>query len=201
MIILPSTYLGSVEYFAALAQHGGECVIDTCEHYIKRTERNRARIMTANGVMPLSVHIRNADRPRTPMRDIRIDYSKRWQHLHSAALRSAYGSSPYFEHYAPEIEPFYEKRYEFLLDYNTELTALLLRLGHVGGELKLSDAYVEAAPDDTDMRVKKRESAFVSPEYFQLFSDRLPFAPNLSFIDLLFSEGPSSIDVLRRCRL
>ena len=201
MIILPSTYLGSVEYFAYLAQHGGECVIDTGEHYIKRSERNRARIMTANGVMPLSVHIVDADRPRTPVRDIRIDYSKRWQHLHRTALMSAYGSSPYFDHYEPYLAPFYEKRYEFLLDYNTELTELLLRLGHVGTELKFSDTYVSATDEDTDLRIKKRESAFASPEYFQMFSDRLSFAPNLSFIDLLFSEGPSSIGVLRRCRL
>lgn len=201
MIIMPSAYLGSVEYFAYLAQHGGECVIDTGEHYIKRSERNRARIMTANGVMPLSVHIRNADRPRTPMRDIRIDYSKRWQHLHRAALMSAYRSSPYFDHYIPCLAPFYEKRYEFLLDYNTELTRLLLRLGRVDAELRFSDAYVEAEADDTDLRIKKRESAFVSPEYFQMFSDRFPFAPNLSFIDLLFSEGTSAIDVLRHCRL
>ena len=201
MIILPSTYLGSVEYFAYLAQYGGECVIDAGEHYIKRSERNRARIMTANGVMPLSVHIVDADRPRIPMRDIRIDYSKRWQHLHRVALMSAYRSSPYFDHYDPYLAPFYEKRYEFLLDYNAELTELLLRLGHVGAELRFSDAYVEATAVDTDLRIKKRESAFASPEYFQMFSDRFPFVPNLSFIDLLFSEGPSAIDVLRRCRL
>ena len=98
MVVLPSTYLGSIEYFANLAQRGGECVVDIHEHYIKRSERNRAQIMTANGIMPLSVHVVNANRPRTPMHKVRIDYSKRWQHQHWVAIVSAYRSSPYFEH-------------------------------------------------------------------------------------------------------
>ena len=201
MVILPSTYLGSIEYFAHLAQHGEECVVDVNEHYIKRSERNRAQIMTANGVMQLSVHVVNANRPRTPMRKVSIDYSKRWQHQHWVALLSAYRSSPYFEHYAPFIEPFYTQHYDSLVEFNTALTERLMQLLGIGGNLRLSEAYVEASDNDVDLRAKKRESQFDSPHYFQLFSDRFPFEPNLSIIDLLFSEGPTAIDLLRRCRL
>lgn len=200
MVILPSVYLGSVEYFARLAQQGGDCVVDLGENYVKRSERNRTGIMTANGVMELSVHLRNANRPRTPMRDMRIDYSKRWQHQHWVAIMSAYRSSAYFDYYAPMLEPFYTRRYEFLADYNSELTRLLMRAAGCDAELHLSDAYVEASDGDIDMRAKKRESTFVSPRYFQLFSDRFPFVSGLSVLDLLMSEGPSSIDVLRGCR-
>ena len=201
MIILPSTYLGSIEYFANLAQRGGECVVDIHEHYIKRSERNRAQIMTANGIMPLSVHIVNANRPRTPMHKVQIDYSKRWQHQHWVAIVSAYRSSPYFEHYAPLIEPFYTAHYDSLVEFNTALTSRLMQLLGIEGGLHLSEEYVEAAAGDIDLRIKKRESHFDSPHYFQLFSDRFPFEPNLSVLDLLFSEGPAAIDFLRRCRL
>ena len=201
MVILPSTYLGSIEYFAHLAQHGEECVVDVNEHYIKRSERNRAQIMTANGVMQLSVHVVNANRPRTPMCKVSIDYSKRWQHQHWVALLSAYRSSPYFEHYTPFIEPFYTQHYDSLVEFNTALTERLMQLLGIGGKLRLSEAYVEASDADVDLRAKKRESQFDSPHYFQLFSDRFPFEPNLSIIDLLFSEGPTAIDLLRRCRL
>ena len=201
MVILPSTYLGSVEYFAHLAQHGVECVVDIHEHYIKRSERNRSQIMTANGVMPLSVHVVNANRPRTPMHKVCIDYSKRWQHQHWIAILSAYRSSPYFEHYAPFLEPFYTTHYDSLVEFNTELTRQLMRLLGIEGELCLSESYIEALDSDTDLRIKKRESLFDSPRYFQMFSDRYPFEPNLSVIDLLFSEGPAAIDFLRRCRL
>lgn len=201
MIILPSTYLGSIEYFAYLAQRGEECVVDIHEHYIKRSERNRAQIMTANGVMSLSVHVVNANRPRTPMHKVRIDYSKRWQHQHWIAILSAYRSSPYFEHYAPFFESFYTTQYDSLVEFNTALTKLMMRLLGISGELRLSESYVEVSEGDTDLRIKKRESLFDTPHYFQLFSDRFPFEPNLSVIDLLFAEGPAAIDLLRRCRL
>lgn len=199
MKILPVTYLGSVEYFAHLLEGG--CVIDLGEHFVKRSERNRAVIMTANGVLPLTVNVCNANRPRIPVRDIRIDYSKRWQHMHRMAIVSAYRSSPYFDHYAPVLLPFYEERFEFLADYDIRLTEVLMKLAHIGGGLQISETYIECGAADTDLRAKKRESSFCCPPYYQLFSDRCEFAPNMSFLDLLFSEGPSSIDVLRRCRL
>lgn len=199
MTILPSSYLGSVEYFARIVSQ--ECIIDTGEHFIKRSQRNRAHIMTANGVLPLTVHVCNANRPQTPMRDIRIDYSKRWQHIHSTAIVSAYGSSPYFDHYAPQLLALYERRFGFLVDFNTELTQLLLRLARIDRRPGISQQYVEPSPGLDDMRPKKRESSFACPPYYQLFGDRFAFEPNLSFIDLLFAEGPSAIDVLRSCRL
>ena len=199
MTILPATYLGSVEYFAHLER--GECIIDIGEHYVKRSPRNRTHIMTANGTLPLTVHVCNANRPCVAVRDVRIDYSKRWQHQHLTALLSAYRSSPYFDHYFPLLESFYCKKYDFLADYDLELTSLLLRLAHIDRPLRVSQEYVAASAGDVDLRDKKRESTFRSPEYYQLFSDRHPFAANMSFVDLLFAEGPSSIDVLRRCRL
>ena len=94
MIILPSLYFGSTQYWTAILKGGDDVVIDLGENYVKRSERNRTEIMTSGGVMQLSVHIRHANRPRQPMRDIKIDYSKRWQHQHLIAMESAYRSRP-----------------------------------------------------------------------------------------------------------
>ena len=91
----------SVEYVARLLRE--ECVIDLGENYIKRSERNRASILSANGVMQLTVNVENANRPRQKMRDVKIDYSKRWQHQHWVSILSAYKSSPYFDHFAHEL--------------------------------------------------------------------------------------------------
>lgn len=151
----------SVEYVARLLRE--ECVIDLGENYVKRSERNRASILSANGVMALTVHVENANRPRQRMRDVRIDYSKRWQHQHWIAIVSAYRSSPYFEHYAPLLEPFYTSHYDSLVEFNTALTKQLMRLLGIDGELHLSEAYIEAAEGDVDLRIKKRESHFDSP--------------------------------------
>ena len=83
MTILPAAYLPGIEYCAHWAQE--QCTIDGGEHFVKRSERNRARILSAGGVLELTVQAVRANRPRTPMRDVRIDYSKRWQHQHWTA--------------------------------------------------------------------------------------------------------------------
>ena len=196
--ILPLAYLPSVEYFTHLLRGG--CVVDLGEHFVKRSERNRTRILAADGVMELTVHVRNANRPRQPMRDMRLDYSKRWQHQHWGALVASYKSSPYFDFYAERLEPFYRRQWEFLADYNLSLLDTVCSLAKVPMPA-LSENYVDAAAGDLDLRPTHREGpAFVAEPYFQVFSERMPFAPNLSFADLLFAEGPASVSVLARCR-
>ena len=191
----------SVEYVARLLRE--QCVIDLGENYIKRSERNRARILSANGVMPLTVHVENGNRPRQRMRDVKIDYSKRWQHQHWVSILSAYKSSPYFDHYAEELEPFYRREWRYLVDYNMEYLQSLLRLLGAKCEVRLSEQYVEAEQGDLDLRPKHNEgSTFVAEPYFQVFSDRMPFVENLSVLDLLMCEGPAAVSaVLMRCQL
>lgn len=201
MVILPSAYMPSVEYVARLLRE--ECVIDLGENYIKRSERNRASILSANGVMQLTVNVENANRPRQKMRDVKIDYSKRWQHQHWVSILSAYKSSPYFDHFAHEIEPFYKREWRYLVDYNMEYLDVLLRLLGAKDKPTVSEQYVEVAEGDLDLRPKqKKDSTFVAEPYFQVFSDRMPFQPNLSVLDLLMCEGKASIDeVLMNCQL
>lgn len=191
----------SVEYVARLLRE--ECVIDLGEHYVKRSERNRALILSANGVMPLTVHIENANRMRMPVRDVRIDYSKRWQHQHWVSILSAYKSSPYFDFFADEIEPFYRREWRFLVDYNMEYLRVLLHLMGASCQIRTSDSYIEPTADDVDLRPKhKTGPTFQAEPYIQVFSDRIPFVPNLSVLDLVMCEGRSAIDaVLMRCRL
>ena len=64
-------------------------------------------------------------------------------------------------------------------------------------------SYVDAAAGDLDLRPKRKKEgpAFIAEPYVQVFSDRMPFQPNLSVADLLFAEGPAAASVLARCRL
>lgn len=194
MKILPSTYLPSIEIFRAIAT--GDYIVDLGEHYIKRSERNRAEIMTAGGVMQLTVNICRANRPRTPMRQIEIDYSKRWQHQHWMAIISAYKSSPFFDHYEPYLRPLFERRFSTLMELNTALTEQIMKLLGIATPLRVSTTYIDAKEEDRDLRPKKRDVELPEQPYIQVFSDRYPFAANLSILDLLFCEGPNALTLL-----
>lgn len=199
MIILPSVYYGSTEYWAALVKGGEDVVIDLGEHYVKRSERNRTEIMTSGGVMQLSVQLAHANRPRQPMRSMRVDYSKRWQHQHIEAMRSAYRSSPYYDYYAERFEPLYERRWESLVELNMATMERVCSILKVAVP-RVSESYVEAAADDIDLRKKNIEPHFVVEPYIQVFSDRFEFTPNLSIYDLIMCEGPEAVACLRSAK-
>ena len=194
--ILPLTYWGSIEYFANLLQGGEEAVIDLGENYVKRSERNRTEIVTPTGGMVLSVPLIKANRPRTPMRDMRIDNSKRWQHQHWVAILSAYRSSPYFDYIADRIAPIYEREWHHREILQAEFDILGIEPKH-----RFSEIYIKPSEATTDLRNKKRESQFCSPQYFQMFMDRTPFVENASMLDLLMCEGREAIALLNSCRL
>lgn len=197
MLILPATYLPDIEYITRLLAAGDDYIIDCGEHYIKRSVRNRTRIMTANGVLELTVPVVNANRPRTAMHKMQIDYSKPWQHQHWVAIESAYRSSAYFDFIAERLRPFYTENYTSLVEFNLAiLTTLLAFLGYTK-PLKTTTEYVVATENDVDLRPKHRTTEFSTPHYFQLFSDRLPFAENLSILDLLMSEGDYAVSLLK----
>ena len=200
MIILPSVYFGSTEYWTAIVQGGEDVVIDLGEHYVKRSERNRTEIMTSGGVMQLSAHIHQANRPRQPMRSIKLDYSKRWQHQHLVAMESAYRNSPYYDYYGERFTKLYTKEWRYLVDLN------LATLEEVCSILKrpmprLSESYIVAQEQDIDLRNKKSGVTFEAIPYVQVFSDRFDFEPRLSIYDLIMCEGPAANEILSSCRL
>lgn len=189
MLILPATYLPDIEYVARLITAGDDYIIDCGENYIKRSVRNRTTIMTANGTLDLTVPVVNANRPRTPMSRMQIDYSKPWQHQHWVAILSAYRSSPYFDMIAERLEGFYTTPHTSLVEFNLAILRTLLDFMGYTAPLRTSETYIVATEADTDLRPKHRTTEFTTPQYFQLFSDRIPFAENLSILDLLMSEG------------
>jgi len=209
MKVLSLAYAGNIEWFCHLL--GGDCIIDLHEHYHKQSYRSRCLIMTANGVVPLSVQVARPDNwPKTAMRNVRLDYSKRWQHQHWTSIVSAYRNSPYFDHYAGALEPFYHRRFDFLADLDAALLDALLTA--LGSDLKprYSERYIDtdevhlhAGERVEDLRYSRSTAPTYDPhfapqEYYQVFSDRQPFAPNLSVVDLLMCEGPGAMEILRQ---
>ena len=165
---------------------------------MKQSYRNRCDILTAGGPASLTVHVvKGGSIRKRPVRDMRIDYSKRWQHQHWMSILSAYRNSPYFDHYRDRFEPFYNREFTFLADWNIALLETVTGILGTPPALRFSDSYIEADTDDRDLRpafepLRADGRTTAGGVYEQVFADRFPFVPNLSVIDLLFCEGPAA---------
>ena len=189
MKILPLAYLGSIEWWREALSP--DAVIDVGENYIKQSCRNRCEIATASGRMALTANVvKGASIHKRAVKDMRLDYSKRWQHQHSVALRSAYRSSAYYDYWADLLIPFYEQPHEWLYDFDRGLVDVVRKIANIQGELRFSEEYIVAGEGDVDLRghdfLGPREDA---PNYWQVFMERVPFESNLSVVDYLFNEG------------
>jgi len=200
--------LFSTAYFAPVQYYwhwnrSQQPVVEACEHYIKQTWRNRCIIGTANGSMTLSLPVEgNAE--KTVIRDVRLSDHGNWQHMHWNSIESAYNSSPFFEYYADDLRPFFEKRTGFLFDFNEEIREKmceLLEIDVVSGKTLnfLSEREIPAEWVDLRNRIHpKKNAGIVDPEfqpesYYQVFNRKFGFQPNLSILDLLFNMGPEAI--------
>ena len=137
--LLSSTYFGPIQWYQKLNRYD-ECLIERHESFIKQTYRNRMIIPTTNG--PLSLTIPTNHNTSLAMKDIRISDHANWRHVHWNALLSAYGESPFFEYYQDDIRPFYEKKYEFLFDFNMEITEKMIELLDIRPKISITDEYI-----------------------------------------------------------
>ncbi len=126
-MILPTTYMGSVEWYRQFLANPSAVQIEVMESFPKQTYRNRCTITTPDGALTLSVPVKRADSKQLT-RDVEISYQQHWQHQHWIALVSAYKRTPYFDYYADFFRPFYEKETKFLVDLNEGLHEVIVRL-------------------------------------------------------------------------
>ena len=196
VVYLSTAYLAPIQYYSKLA-HTGEACIEIWENYPKQTYRNRCLIATANGTQALTVPVEKPETPKYPTRDIRISNHGNWRHLHWNALVSAYNMSPFFEYYADDFRPFYENRYQYLLEYNEALQTMICGLLEIHPVITHTEKY-EPEPENDFRNViiprhPQPDPTFFSRPYYQVFRDKHGFIPNLSIADLLFNMGPESI--------
>ena len=193
--LLSTTYFGPVQWFQKLCR--AEYVeIEQWESFQKQTYRNRCLIAATNGVQALTIPIERSTSPL--IKDIRISDHGNWRHLHWNALQSAYGESPFFEYYQDDIQPFYEKKWTFLLDYNEDIRLKICELIDIQPHVSFTVGY-SSSPSVMDYRSAinpkhpEPDPDFVPKPYYQVYQQKHGFLPNLSILDLLFNMGPESI--------
>ncbi|MCS7036117.1 MAG: WbqC family protein [Saprospiraceae bacterium] len=179
--------------------HGADVLwIEACEHYQKGSYRNRCCIAGPNGVQRLSVPLQKGKNRQMPIRDVRIAYDMPWQRSHWRTIRTAYGSAPFFEHFADEVAAFFEKRYDFLFDLNYDVLVFLWKNLNGRAQIQLTERYASPSERTTHPAVldARGQIAWGQPpvlplaRYPQVFEDRFGFQPDLSALDLLFCCGP-----------
>ena len=202
-VLLEIQYLPPVQYFSKLASQP-VVYLEQHEHYVKSSYRNRCHIASVNGLQRLSVPLAKGKHQQQNIREVRIAYDEPWQSQHWQAIQSAYGRSPFFEHYAGELLPFFKnKKYAWLWDWNYDLLLLLLKWTGLKTEIRLTESYEPEPEGVSDFRDKiqpKRavqNADFQPVHYSQVFEDRHGFLGNLSTLDLVFCAGPTTWNVLK----
>lgn len=192
-MLLPSAYFGNLEYFKLLLSE--DCVIEVHEHFIKQTFRNRCEIYGPQGKQALSIPISRKN--HMPLKDVRINYSQNWVKEHVSSIKTAYGKTPYFIHYADDLFSTLNQNHTYLVDLNFKLTEQVMTMLNIETNLAKSDSYVPYTNEDLRLELSpKKQRKHLGSTYFQAFADKHGFIPNLSIIDLLFNEGPASISYL-----
>lgn len=205
-MILSTAYAPPIQYFAKLAT--GTILLEAHEHYIKQTYRNRCRVLAADGVKDLTIPVEQGASEQCPIREVRISEHNNWRTRHWQTLKSCYGMAPYYEYYAPDLEPFYRKRYTFLYDFNRELIECIAGLMHMEIAIEETTAYQENPPEDFRLSIRPKRAPLdpsFNPQipYYQVFKgeDNTDFTPNLSVYDLLFNEGPLAPILLKKSNI
>jgi len=201
-VLLTTAYWGPVQYYAKVLRHD-EVWIEQDEHYNKQSYRTRCRIYGANGPLTLSVPVKKPSL-KASIKEVTLDYDTSWRKMHWKSIESAYRSSAFFEFYEDELREFYEEKYTFLLDFNRRLHEWVCeQLGiddtlHPHTDFRDTNGFADFRNTVHPKVAWQRDSSFKPSEYFQVFGEKLGFIPNLSILDLLFNEGPNSLQVLEQ---
>jgi hypothetical protein len=197
-LLISTAYLPPVPYFSLIAK-AEKVLIEREENYLKQTFRNRCYILSSHGPQLLSVPVLLGSLHKTPVKDIRIDYSKRWQQVHLRAINASYRSAPYFDYYHEKIENVISRNNEFLLDLNTELLNLLIDYMKINKNPEFTSGFEPAGDSDYDFRYRispKSEPLHIVNDYHRVFSANEGYDRHLSIIDLIFNKGPEAIDYI-----
>ncbi len=168
-----------------MLRHAGPIELLGSERFNKRCkEAHRFEIADTRGRLELTVPI--AKPYGNTWADTRISDHGSWWETIPAALESAYGRTPFFEFYAPDLLPLLSNPYRF---------------GSVADMNEAVDRFIRRALDMTDIDVTYSRHANLQPAilqpapiapYWQVRAQQLGFIDGLSILDAIFNLGPEA---------
>jgi len=202
--LLQTTYFGPIQWYQKLYRYD-QTLIEQYDSYQKQTYRNRCVIATANGLQALTVPIEHQANNQeliansSKVKDLRISDHNQWRRVHWNALQSAYSESPFFDYYADDIRPFFEKKYEFLVDFNENIRQTVCDLLDIHPQVSYTTDFSRQPSDIDDYREvinakhPQVDDDFQPRRYWQVFEGKHGFQANLSILDLLFNMGNEAV--------
>lgn len=201
---------------------------DTAQ-YTKTEYHARQKVKTPTGAAWLSVPIRHVRGVFQLIKDVRIDNSQPFRRRHMRVLRMSYAVTPYFDEVYPILKEIYARDHQYLVDLNLSLIEAfcsylespvrIVRASEIphdgdraerlvdlvkgaGGTEHLTSTYggdhqeVDWSPFE-DAGIPLRSQQFEHPRYEQVGPG---FVPNLAAVDMLFSCGRGTREILEHNR-
>ena len=204
MVISELQYFPPITFLSTLFKES-YVYFDLYESYRKMSFRNRCLIAGAEGIVSLSVPLKNGRSQLLPFNEVRISEAEHWQTRHFKSICSAYNRSPFFEHYADELKALYQQHISGLAEWNLSCLDWLFKKLDWPAEIRFTEMALpygaEGWEDHRNRVVPKNYNQWNPVKYRQVFEERVGFFPNLSMLDLLFNTGKRAGELLRHSNL
>ena len=181
----------------------------------KKGWQNRNRIRINDGTTLLSIPVHTHSYPK--INEVTIDNEKNWSIRHKKSILYNYARAPYFDEIKDFVESIFEKKFQYLVDLNTEIIKFIMNELEIkskivfSSELEISKKGSDRVLDickavgadyyitgtfwaESNLRVEEFKKSNIDVE-FQKFQHPIykqihgEFIPEMSIIDLLFNEG------------
>lgn len=179
----------------------------------KQSPLIRARLHTTSAGRYLSVAVKHRRHPHPKISAVELADSNQWKPKHLKTLESGFRSTPYFEHFFPELKTIYDKEHSHLLPFLKEIllwqtnilfpgkTLLFAGESGISGDAGLANWF--GSYHNAQWLIYREESDY----YRQRFPNEsqqiveLPhhvkfpegYTPDLPVLFLLFLRGPETV--------
>ena len=203
-ILLSIAYFPPIDYFHFLSSVD-HILMEAHETYTKQTYRNRCNIFSPNGIQALIIPIKKVDGNHTKTINIQISDHSNWRLHHWKSLQTAYNTSAFFMFYKDELWKIMQFQANNLLEYNLHLLNFLMNEIGIKTKIELTNQFVQQTSNIRDLRAsinpKNKTSMINLSDYYQVYNEKHGFIPNLSILDLLFNEGPNTLNYLHSLKM
>ena len=220
--IMQPTYLPWMGYFEMIQASDVFILLDDVQ-FNKKSWQQRNSIKGPNGRIWLTVPVFQKGNRFQEINKVSINDQENWAKKHLKSLETSYAKSQYFDRYISVFRELYHNDWEYLADLTIASIRTLMEQIGITTPLQLSSAMeisltgnekvveicknvgadelydAAGAVEFIDAKIFEEAGVQVTfqeyhhPEYHQLHGQ---FVSHMSTVDLLFNEGPRSLDII-----